>query len=75
MLREIKAFARETGLSTKTIGRYAVENTHLVARLEAGRAVTSTTIDRVRAFIAEERARRAGGKGKAARPLGRAVPA
>jgi hypothetical protein len=72
LLREIKAFARESGLSTKTIGRYAVENSHLVARLEAGGEVTSATIDKVMAYIAAERAKR--GK-KSRSPLERVCPA
>jgi hypothetical protein len=51
LLREIKAGARELGLATSTLCREAVNNSLLVARMEAGGSVTLRTAERVRRYL------------------------
>lgn len=70
LLRDIKEFLKETGMSASTFGMYAVANSHLVARLEKGGGVSTDVADRVHAYMATEKKRRGGKKG---RPLGRAA--
>ena len=75
LLREIKAFLKLTGLPASSFGLYAVGNSRLVSKLEAGGTISIDVADRVRAYIAAEAAA-AAKKAKAKekkkpRPLGR----
>lgn len=56
LLDEIRAFLAETGMGPSYFGRIATGNSELVARLEAGKDVTLSTAEAVRAFIAKRRA-------------------
>src|SRR5262249_44307086 len=55
ILREISDFCRETGLAESTFGRRAVNDGKLAARLRNGGRITTDTLDRIRAFMAENR--------------------
>src|SRR5215510_14328306 len=56
ILREISDFCRQTGLAESTFGRRAVNDGKLAARLRNGGRITTDTLDRIRAFMAENRA-------------------
>ena len=60
LLAEIEAFRALTGINKTTFGRRVLRDGNFVSRLEAGRAPTLKTIDKVRQFIARN--------SKAARP-------
>ena len=66
LLREISTFCRETGLAESTFGRRAVNDGKLAARLRNGGRITTETVDRIRAFIAQH-----GGSASAAESPGR----
>jgi hypothetical protein len=51
LLIEISAFCRETEMAESTFGRRAVNDGKFVGRLRYGRRVTTSTVERVRAFI------------------------
>jgi hypothetical protein len=53
LLREISDYCRQTGLAESTFGRRAVNDGKLAARLRNGGRITTETVDRVRAFIAD----------------------
>jgi hypothetical protein len=55
ILREISDFCRQTGLAESTFGRRAVNDGKLAARLRNGGRITTDTLDRIRAFMAENR--------------------
>ena len=55
ILREISDFCRETGLAESTFGRRAVNDGKLANRLRNGGRITTDTLDRIRAFMAENR--------------------
>jgi len=55
LLAEIDAFLEETGLAETTFGLLALNDGKFVGRLRSGAGVTVKTIDRVRAYIAEQR--------------------
>ena len=57
LLTEIEAFCEEAGIAEATFASRAVRDGKFVARLRAGKGVTIATIDRVRAYIAAERAK------------------
>ena len=57
LLAEIKAFLPERGITETTFGRLAVNDGKLVARLEEGASITIATLERVRTYIRDERAR------------------
>lgn len=57
LLREIEAHLREFDVAESTFGRRAVNDGKLVDRLRRGGDVTLKTAERVRAFIASERAK------------------
>lgn len=63
LLSEIEAFLGETGMTPTAFGEKATNDKALVPRLRDGRDLKATTIDRIRAFMAKERAAR-----KAKRP-------
>ena len=52
LLQEIAAFCRSAGMAESTFGRRAVNDGKFVSRLRFGGRVTTSTADRVRAFIA-----------------------
>src|SRR5205085_1415945 len=51
LLREIADYCRRTRMAESTFGRLAVNDGKLLSRLRLGGRVTTTTMDRVRAFI------------------------
>ena len=53
LLGEIEAFVRAGGLADTTFGRRAVNDGNFVARLRAGRGITARTVERVRAYLAD----------------------
>src|SRR3974390_1440595 len=54
ILREIGDFCRRQGLAESTFGRRAVNDGKLASRLRnGGRIITTDTLDRIRAFMAE----------------------
>ena len=55
VLREIADFCRRTGLAESTFGRRAVNDGKLANRLRSGGRITTDTLDRIRAFMAENR--------------------
>jgi hypothetical protein len=55
ILREIADFCRHTGLAESTFGRRAVNDGKLAARLRNGGRITTDTLDRIRAFMSENR--------------------
>lgn len=56
VLSEIDAFLAQTGMGASYFGKKAVGNSEVVARLREGRRVWPETRDKLRAFIAAERA-------------------
>jgi len=56
ILQEIADFCRQSGLAESTFGRRAVNDGKLASRLRNGGRITTDTLDRVRAFMAENRA-------------------
>lgn len=57
LLAEILAFCAERKMSPATFGRKSVDAGHLVERLQGGKSITIVTMERVRAYIAAERAK------------------
>ena len=55
ILREIADFCRETGLAESTFGRRAVNDGKLASRLRNGGRITTDTLDRIRAFMTDNR--------------------
>lgn len=53
-LKEIETYCRSHAIAESTFGRIAVNDGKFVGRLRAGRGVTMKTIERVRAFMAED---------------------
>ncbi|HKT54802.1 MAG TPA: hypothetical protein VJP88_10150 [Caulobacteraceae bacterium] len=51
LLQEISVFCRDTEMAETTFGRRAVNDGKFVARLRYGGRVTTSTVERVRAFI------------------------
>jgi hypothetical protein len=62
LLREISEYCRLTGLAESTFGRRAVNDGKFAARLRNGGRITTRTVDRVRAFIADHHEPIAGGR-------------
>jgi len=60
LLAEISDYCRQTGLAESTFGRRAVNDGKLASRLRNGGRITTDTLDRIRAFMAENRASMAG---------------
>ncbi|HEY2135722.1 MAG TPA: hypothetical protein VGH49_07525 [Xanthobacteraceae bacterium] len=56
LLQEISDYCRLTGLAESTFGRRAVNDGKLASRLRNGGRITTDTLDRIRAFMAENRA-------------------
>jgi hypothetical protein len=57
LLVEIYRFMLDTGMPGSHFGKAACTYPNLIWRLEAGMAPTARTIDAVRAYIAEQKAR------------------
>src|SRR5262247_2667837 len=55
ILQEISEFCRTRGLAESTFGRRAVNDGKLASRLRNGGRITTDTLDRIRAFMAENR--------------------
>jgi hypothetical protein len=53
LLQEISDYCRQTGLAESTFGRRAVNDGKLANRLRNGGRITTDTLDRIRAFMAE----------------------
>ena len=60
LLQEISDYCRQTGLAESTFGRRAVNDGKLANRLRNGGRITTDTLDRIRAFMTENRADLAG---------------
>ncbi len=56
---EIKAFLADSGMPKSTFGQLAVGDKSLVARLVDGHDITTGKLDRIRIFIALQRAEHA----------------
>src|SRR5712672_2521130 len=56
LLQEISDYCRHTGLAESTFGRRAVNDGKLTARLRNGGRITTDTLDRIRSFMADNRA-------------------
>lgn len=57
LLRDIETFIDEAQVSESTFGRLAVNDGKFVGRLREGAGVTVATVERVRAYITEQRQR------------------
>lgn len=62
LIVEIDAFLEETGISPTAFGVRALNDGRFVERLRKGANTTIKTVDRVRAYIAAERAKMAAGE-------------
>jgi hypothetical protein len=60
LLQEISDYCRQTGLAESTFGRRAVNDGKLANRLRNGGRITTDTLDRIRAFMAENRGEMSG---------------
>ena len=56
LLQEISDYCRQAGLAESTFGRRAVNDGKLANRLRNGGRITTDTLDRIRAFMTENRA-------------------
>src|SRR5436305_10837733 len=78
ILGEIRDFCRETQTAESTFGRLVVNDGKLVSRLRDGARITTGTLDKVRAYLAEHRpasTAAAGQPSPVAKPLNGAVVA
>ncbi|HWP27349.1 MAG TPA: hypothetical protein VNL39_13490 [Xanthobacteraceae bacterium] len=55
LLQEISEYCRQAGLAESTFGRRAVNDGKLASRLRHGGRITTETLDRIRAFMANNR--------------------
>lgn len=58
LLHEIKAAAADLGIAPSTVGERAGQGGHFYRRLNEGKRIWPETAEKVRAWIAAERARR-----------------
>lgn len=58
LLAEVDRFLADVAMAPSTFGRLAVNDGKFITRLRGGAGVTVATIDRARAYMAAERARR-----------------
>jgi len=72
ILEEIREFCRATQTAESTFGRLAVNDGKLVSRLRDGAKITTGTLDKVRAYLAEYRVAPQAAPGK---PLPALMPA
>jgi topoisomerase IA-like protein len=78
ILGEIRDFCRATQTAESTFGRLVVNDGKLVSRLRDGARITTATLDKVRAYLAEHRTASAAAQHQpaaAARPLNGATVA
>jgi len=59
LLREIAEFCEEFGLSESTFGRRVMSDGKFVERVRHGGGLTVANLDRIRAYIADERQKKA----------------
>ena len=57
VLTEISEFCRAAGMAESTFGRAAINDGKLVSRLRNGGRITTDTLDKIRAYMADFRAR------------------
>ncbi len=57
LLQEIDSYLAEAKVAETTFGRLAVNDGKFVGRLRKGAGVTTDTVDRVRAYMTNERAK------------------
>jgi hypothetical protein len=57
ILGEIREFCRQTQTAESTFGRLVVNDGKLVSRLRDGAKITTATLDKVRAYLAEHQRR------------------
>ena len=74
LLRDIAEFCRRSRMAESTFGRLAVNDGKLVSRLRLGGRVTTDTVDRVHAFIAQAPQRPVNGAPASAVPAPREPP-
>jgi hypothetical protein len=55
LLQEIREGAQQLGIAPTTLCHRAVNNGHLVKRLENGRSIEFGTADKIRAYIRDNR--------------------
>src|SRR5689334_15673728 len=65
ILGEIRDYCRQTQTAESTFGRLVVNDGKLVSRLRDGARITTGTLDKVRAYLAEHRPQPANGNGAA----------
>lgn len=58
LLQEIEDFLQRSGMTPTQFGQGAMNNSSFVRQLRSGSGVTLRTLDKVRAFMAEERRKR-----------------
>lgn len=58
VLAEIEKFLRETRMSATQFGDKSINDRALVKRLREGRDLTTGTVDKIRAFMRQERTRK-----------------
>src|SRR5665213_3730226 len=78
ILGEIREYCRATQTAESTFGRLVVNDGKLVSRLRDGAKITTGTLDKVRAYLAEHRAASPSAQARApvaVRPLNGALPA
>src|SRR5437660_4038618 len=76
ILGEIRDYCRETRTAESTFGRLVVNDGKLVSRLRDGARITTGTLDKVRAYLAEHQpASAAGQPSPIAKPLNGAAAA
>ena len=56
LIQEIDAFLAETGMGVSYFGKLATGNSEVVPRLKAGRPVLTSTVEKLRSFMARRRA-------------------
>lgn len=66
LLAEIEAFLADTGMKPTRFGKLALNDGDFIRRMRNGSGITVSTVDRVRAFIAAERAKLPGKRRRAA---------
>ena len=69
LLQDIEAYCRQAGIAESTFGRHAINDGKLCSRLRAGKNVTLSTAERVRAYIQESGAEPSAEPDRVARPL------
>ena len=57
LLRELDDWMAEKGVSDSTFGILAINDSHLVARIRAGRTIRRSTILKIKNYIADFEAR------------------